>query len=201
MGSARKENRMNFVITRYDDSRIEASMITDDENEKSVVEYLQPVISVINKIYDARENSAEVNDRLNYTVGYSFGLYVQKIINRSTFYSVINTSKTVVSQYTSARIVQPKLKDEIFTSPIKIEPTAVKLILHIANNIRTCDNTQDIGNHISVINGMAHCFVNLGLFEKEDFKDVFDMVSFQAAKRTTELTGCECEIEYHLVFE
>lgn len=192
---------MNFIITKHDDDRISTSIITDDESEKRVAEYLQPVISVINKIHDARENSAEVNDRLNYTVGYSFGLYVQKIINRSTFYSVFNTSKTVISQYTSARIVQPKLKNEIFTSPIKLEPVAVKLILHIADNIRTCDNIQDINNHVSVINGMAHCFVNLGLFEKEDFKDIFEMVSFHAAKRTTDLTGCECEIEYHLVFE
>ncbi len=97
---------MNFIITKHDNERISTSIITDDENEKRVAEYLQPVISVINKIYDERENSAEVNDMLNYTVGYSFGLYVQKIIN-----------------------------------------------------------------------GIVHCFVDLGLFQKEDFTDIFDMLN------------------------
>ncbi len=191
---------MNFIITKHDDERISTSIITDDENEKRVVEYLQPVISVINKIYVVRENSA-VNDMLNYTVGYSFGLYVQKIINRSTFYSFINTAKTVVSQYTVARIVQPKLVDEIFTSSIKLKPTAIKLLLEVENNIRNCDDIQDISNHVSVINGMVHCFVDLGLFKKDDFKDIFEMVSFHAVERTTKLTGCECDIEYQLVFE
>ena len=201
MESAGKENYMNFIITKHNDDRISTSIITDDENEESVAEYLQPAIDMINTVFNIKENSSKVNHILNYTAGYVFALYVDKIINRSLYYSTVNTAKTVVSQYTSARIVQTHVTDEIFTSPIKLEPTAIKLILDIANNIRTCDNTQDISNHVSVINGMAHCFVNLGLFKKEDFKDIFDMVSLQAAKRTSELTGCECEIEYRLIFE